>query len=290
MTASAYHLFYDIYQRRRNLRSETLDAENFMLRDSLIACRGSKGIFPDLILQTNQDNPVFAGGELIEIKDSQSYAIASFNSTIPSAYKDVRDYVKPTGRLFKEIQKNTNTDPHLCPRREVYYLLRGRKQSNCKVCLVHGAFFETLNVQENIKSALNESFTEAMAASGLDGNAAAQQAADKVLGFNWQQNHLAKTRKHQQSSISIRMRVMSEVVNEANIFNEKQYSQIKDNTLAMIVPAPLANNYKKSENSVVKKMRIAFECGTNPLPNDITVSRLDHLKDGTFILFHTPII
>ena len=286
MTASVYHLFYDIYQRRRNLMSERLDAENFMLRDSLIACRGSRGLFPDMILRTNEDNPVFSGGELIEIKDSKSYSIASFNSTIPSAYKDIRDYVKPNSKLFIEIERNTRTDPHLRPEREVYYLIRGRKGANCKVCLVHGGFFETLNVQENIKSALNESFTEAMTDSGLENDSVAKQSAARVLEFNWQQQHLSKTRKHEQSSISLRMRVMSEVVGEANILNSTQYPQIRDNTLAMIVPS-MADNYEQSKNAAVEKMCLASEAGA--LPEDIIVERLEHLKDGAFVLLHTQI-
>ena len=105
MIASAYHLLSDIYQRRRNLRSAKLAAENFMLRDDLIACRGSRGVFPDIVLRTNDNDPMFSGGEFIEIKDAkEGYNITSFNSTIPSAYKNTQEHIKRHGKLYKAIQ------------------------------------------------------------------------------------------------------------------------------------------------------------------------------------------
>ncbi len=74
MTASAYHLFCDIYHRRSNLALTGIDAEQFMLRDDLIAARGGRGGFPDLILRTNQNDHVFQGGEFIEMKDAKTSA------------------------------------------------------------------------------------------------------------------------------------------------------------------------------------------------------------------------
>ncbi|WP_423907638.1 hypothetical protein [Candidatus Spongiihabitans sp.] len=196
MTASAYHLFSDIYQRRQNLKSTQLAAENFMLRDDLIACRGSRGIFPDMVLRTNQNDPMFQGGEFIEIKDARmGYSIASFNSTIPSAYKNIREYITPNSNLYTQIRKSDGNDPYLLETREVYYLVRGYKKTNCKVCLVHGGFFETLSATKNIKSALKDALYDAMQDSNLENDSDAMRSADNVLGFDWKREHLAKAKR-----------------------------------------------------------------------------------------------
>ena len=290
MTASAYHLFNDIYQRRHNLKSTRLAAENFMLRDDLIACRGGSALFPDIVLQTNQNNSMFQGGEFIEIKDARNgYTIASFNSTIPSAYKNTIEYITPRGKLYKQMRENQDIDPYLLNIREVYYLIRGYKSNNCKVCLVQGSFFETISATNNIKSALKDALYEAMQDTNLKDDSDAIRAAERVLGFNWKREHLAKVRKNKDASVSIRMRVMSEVINEANVLNPNLYPAIKDNTLNMIVPGSPDQNYQKLEQEAIRKMASTFGNKKDCLPDDLIVNKLKHLKNGSFILFQTNI-
>lgn len=289
MTASAYHLFSDIYQRRKYLTSPQLAAENFMLRDDLVAARGGPGKFPDMVLRTNENDAMFAGGELIEIKDAtRGYTIASFNSTIPSAHKNIRDYIAPSSKLYAELKRAERRDPYLLAEREVYYLIRGCNNSNYKVCLVQGGFFETVSESQNIRSALRDALNEAMQDSGADATAA--ESIDRVLDFNWRREHLAKLRKHPDAAVSIRMRVMAEVINEANLLNAKQYPAIGDNTLNMIVPGHSAeNNYAHMEKTARGKMERAFNCQAGGLPKDLTITRLQHLRDGEFVLFQTKI-
>ncbi len=287
MTASAYHLFYDIYQRRGNLRSNALDVERLALRDDLIACRGV-GKFPDLVLRTNPQNPMFPGGEFVEIKDSRgTYSIASFNSTVPSAIKNIRVHISPTSNYYGEIEANDGRSPYDLEEREVYYLVRGCRNTNYKVCLVHGAFFETLGARENIRSALGDSFAHAIEDSGLSNNSRAQRAAREMLDLEWEQHHLSKTRKNEDASVSIRMRVMSEVVSDANILNPKKYPQIEDDTLSMAVPAIPHDDYAQAESNAINKMRTAFDCASTSLPADLSVEKLMHLKNGAFVLFKT---
>ncbi len=290
MTASAYHLFCDIYQRRSNLALIGIDAEQFMLRDDLIAARGGKGKFPDLILRTNQNNPMFQGGEFVEMKDAKtSYSMPSFNSTIPSAYKDVQEYVSRNGALYAKMLEADGVDPYLLAQREVYYLVRGRKQLNCKVCLIHGSFFETVDATENIKSALKNSLDDAMDDSDIENDEEAQRAIDRVTSFKWKREHLAKVRKHKDASISIRMRVMSEVIKEADLLNSTQYPAIGDNTLNMIVPAHPESDYAQLKQDAIAKMESAFGVEATNLPNDLTVQQLLHLRNGPFVLFQTEI-
>ncbi len=261
-----------------------------MLRDDLVAARGGRGGFPDLVLRTNQNNPMFQGGEFIEIKDARnSYSIPSFNSTIPSAHKNVRDYVSRNGALYAAMREVDGVDPYLLERREVYYLVRGMRRSNSKVCLIHGGFFETLCATENIKSALKDSMNDAMSNSNIQNADAARRAIDRVVSFGWKREHLAKVRHHKDASISIRMRVMSEVINQANPLDARQYPAIGDNTLNMIVPAHPESDYEQLKENAVTKMATAFGVERDNLPNDLTVQRLLHLRNGSFVLFQTNI-
>lgn len=290
MTASAFHLFCDLYQRRKNLASNPIGAEDFMWHDDLIAGRGGKGGFPDLVLCTNQNHPMFQGGEFIEIKDAkQSYSIPSFNSTIPSAYKNVQEHISQTGELYAKMLEADGVDPYLLAQREVYYLVRGRKNSNCKVCLIHGSFFETVSAEKNIKSALKKALTEAMEDSNLQNNGTSQSAIDCVTAFKWKREHLAKVRQHTDAAVSIRMRVMSEVIKEANPLNASQYPAITDNTLNMIVSAHPESDYEQLKQNAVAKMATAFGVEANNLPTDLTIQRLLHLRNGPFVLFQTKI-
>ncbi len=263
-----------------------------MLRDDLIAGHGGKATFPDLVLRTNQNDPTFQGGEFIEIKDATtSYNIASFNSTIPSAYKNIDDYVGTSSKLYEAILEADGNDPYHLISREVYYLIRGRQRkddTNCKVCLVQGGFFETLSVTENIKSALNKSLREAMAESDIKGDDY-EESINDVLSFNWKREHLSRVRHHEKSSISLRMRVMTEVVKEANVLNENQYPDITDNTLNMLVPAHTEARYEELARVAIQKMSMAFGLDNNALPPGLEVKKLKHLRNGPFVLFQTTI-
>lgn len=261
-----------------------------MWRDSLVAARGGRGKFPDLVLRTNQNDPLFQGGEFIEIKDAaKSYSIPSFNSTIPSAYKNVREYIAQTGTLYAQMFDADGVDPYLLENREVYYLVRGKKKSNCKVCLIHGGFFETVSATENIKSALKKSFDDAREESNIHNDDESQRAINRVTSFNWKREHLAKVRRHKDASISIRMRVMSEAINEANLLNAKQYPAITDNTLNMIVPAHPESDYERLKQDAVAKIAAAFGVATTNLPADLTIQKFLHLRNGPFVLFQTKI-
>ncbi|MCH8068518.1 MAG: hypothetical protein IID16_04495 [Candidatus Marinimicrobia bacterium] len=51
--------------------------------EQLLSCK-NKGVFPDLARRVNTEKRTFTGGELIKLKDSKSYTVSSFNSTIPT--------------------------------------------------------------------------------------------------------------------------------------------------------------------------------------------------------------
>jgi len=291
VTASAYHLFEDLYQRRRNLAKQSIKADKLALKDALVACVGGRGKFPDMVLRVNHGDPDFSGGELIEIKDAEtSYNIAPFNSTIPTGVKRMAEVAKRGGGLYNKLQK-TEGDPHKNPLREVYYLIRGMKNGRTKVCLVHGLFFETITVDENIKGTVAQAVAEAAQDShGLD-DAALQQASKTIAALNWKQEHMSKTRITPGAAVGIRYRTMAGAVADANILNRGKYPQIKDDTLNMIVPAHTsaqgaAADAKSAQTALMEK---AFEVGKGKLPTNISVFEMKHLLNGPFVVFQAPL-
>jgi hypothetical protein len=88
---SIYHFFKDLVEKKRGFL--TVDhLENFPFDNSLLSCR-NRGTFPDLAIRLNKGRSRFTGGELIELKDSTSYSVSSFNSTIPTRKKNIVDFI-----------------------------------------------------------------------------------------------------------------------------------------------------------------------------------------------------
>ena len=57
--------------------------EDFPFDENLFSYR-NRGTFPDMAVRLNKNKDIFTGGELIYLKDSKSYTVLSFNSTIPT--------------------------------------------------------------------------------------------------------------------------------------------------------------------------------------------------------------
>lgn len=291
MTASAYHLFEDLYQRRGNLANLSIKADKIALKDTLVACVGSSGKFPDMMLRVNDSDPDFNGGELIEIKDAGAgYRIAPFNSTIPTGVKLISNVAKKGGGLYKKLLKKED-DPHKNPLREVYYLIRGMQKGRTKVCLVHSLFFETISVDENIKGSVLQAIADAAGTSGEQDSGEMQQALKKIAALDWKQEHLSKTRVVPRALVGIRYRTMAGAVADANVLSGEKYPRIKDDTLNMIVPAHLSAGGMVADATAEKTalMEKAFGVDAGKLPANITVFEMKHLLNGPFVVFQAPL-
>lgn len=219
--SSIFHFFARIMEHRGYL-SEAKHLEEFEFPQYMIAAR-SKGTFPDIVLRTNSSEQ-YLGGELIEIKSSQTYAIASFNSTFPTETKAVDQLAK---NVLKQMSE-AGEDPQTLVNRKVYYLLFGRNLNarpapHSKMCLVSGAFFETMSTLNLIASAFRQ-----VAGESVSGEIS---IPDEL--FEKFDNHkaFAKTRKVEGASVKVRFRLMMEAVPEVNLFSDSHFPSIKDNTV-----------------------------------------------------------
>ena len=136
MAYSIYHFFADLCQKKQEFLSEE-ELENFPFDEQMLSCIGD-GKFPDLAIKLNNDDAHFTGGELIELKDSKKgYSVASFNSTIPTGEKDIRKLTEGKTNTIRTQMEEAGNNILSLPIRQVFYLVRGRRQSNVKICLTH---------------------------------------------------------------------------------------------------------------------------------------------------------
>lgn len=85
---SIYHFFKNISDKRRYLK--LAESFKYFPFDTSLFSSVNRTAFPDMIIRLNKDNTVFTGGELIELKDSRSYTIPFFDSTIPTGKKEIK--------------------------------------------------------------------------------------------------------------------------------------------------------------------------------------------------------
>ena len=91
MAYSIYHFFLDLCRKREKLLSVN-KLESFPFDERMLSCV-NKGRFPDLAIKLNHTDSQFTGGELIELKDSKAYLVASSNNSLsnPHAFFSLPD-------------------------------------------------------------------------------------------------------------------------------------------------------------------------------------------------------
>jgi len=238
---SIYHFFAHLY-RNRNRLEWVPKLEDFPFDIELLSYKG-KAKFPDFAIRVNPEGKP-AGGELIEAKDSKSYSVPSFNSTIPTGSKSIESLIRGKSSVVRQQMEAVGDDIFAVPLREVYYLLRGKdpKTKNTKICLVHGSFFETVRVEELIRQAFGQVLDERLQA---EDHAISSELHELMLRIFSTQDSFSKVRHVENASVKLRFRIMTEVKKEGNVFNSKIYPAIRDNTLNFILPNHPADDIAK---------------------------------------------
>lgn len=248
----------------------------FKFDGKMFSCRND-GVFPDLAIKLNKDRSEFAGGELIELKDSKSYSISSFNSTIPTGKKNIRKFIPSEHSTTYRQMIKAGDDVFSLEERAVYYLVRGRKKGAQKICLVHGSFFETISTKELIRQSFKQVLDEDL--EGADIPSELRTRLDEVFT---EQEDFSRVRNVDKASVKLRFRIMTEVKPEGNILNSSQYPEIKYNTLNLVVP------YHKEDEKADVMQKVEFVMGGKAMKNINTFS-LKHPLNGWFIVFQVSL-
>ena len=206
MAYSIYHFFADLCQKKQEFLSEK-KLESFPFDEQMLSCVGD-GKFPDLAVKLN-DDAHFTGGELIELKDSKrGYSVASFNSTIPTGEKDIRKLTEGKTNTIRTQMEEAGNNILSLPIRQVFYLVRGRRRSNVKICLTHGKFFETVPVSTLISESFGQALEERLEELG---ESLSPSLKHKLLDLFGEQQTFSRTRNVDDASVRLRFRIMTEV-------------------------------------------------------------------------------
>lgn len=282
MAYSIYHFFADLCQKRDDFLLGN-DLEDFPFDEQMLSCV-NKGKFPDLAIRLNREDVQFTGGELIELKDSRQYSVASFNSTIPTGEKDIKKLTEGQANIIRTQMETAGNNILSLPVRQVFYLIRGSKQSNVKVCLAHGKFFETVPVSTLISESFGQALEERLNELGETLSPSMKQ---KLLDIFSEQQTFSKTRDIEKASVKLRFRIMTGVKAGANILNPNQYPQIGDNTLNFAVPCHSDTDQKLQYS----KMEVAFEqMECSNLFAQMETFTLQHHFNGKFLVFRMNLL
>lgn len=281
MTYSIYHFFADLCKKKQEFFSENT-LENFPFDKQMLSCINT-GRFPDLAIKLNNNREQFTGGELIELKDSKSYSIPSFNSTIPTGDKEIKKLIEgQTNTIRTQMQEAGNNITSL-PIRQVFYLIRGRRKSKVKICLTHGKYFETVPVSTLISESFGQALEERL---NELGETLSPSMKEKLLDLFSEQQTFSRVRNIEDASVKMRFRIMTEVKAGANILNPNQYPQISENTLNFAVPCH--NDTEQIQQH--DKLKIAsLEIGYADLLEVAEIFLLQHHFNGKFLVFQMPL-
>jgi hypothetical protein len=190
------------------------------------------GVFPDFLLALD-DTATFGNGALLELKASKGDSIASFNSTIPTRFKSLRDVrhisgknLVPNAARLYDFPLSANAE-YLSAERPCFYLVRtqAKNDDKVKISLVEGSFFETLP-KEELLARVWEQILEA------GGVTAADRSHIVELLASLEQKEIARTREIERASIKPRLRLMAEVHPDALLHS---YAEIKPRTANLVI-------------------------------------------------------
>lgn len=242
----------------------------------MLSCEND-AIFPDLAIKLNIGQSLFTGGELIELKDSKSYAVSSFNSTIPTGKKNIHKIIPSEHSTTYLQMKNAGDDVFSFEERDVYYLVRGRKEEHQKICLIHGSFFETISENELIRQSFAQVLEEKLADSNIS-----DEDKERLESVFSEQDDFSRVRNVENASVKLRFRIMTEVKPEGNILNPKQYPEVLDDSLNFVIPY----HSEDEKEGIVQKMETVI--GKNGMKK-FKVFSLKHPLNGWFVVFQVDL-
>lgn len=200
MIYSIYHFFNSLVSKK-SFFVQRKELVEFPLDDSLLSCR-NVGQFPDMAIRVNKTKGTFTGNELIELKDSDSYVVSSFNSTIPTRKKDISKVITSDSSIIKQQMEMAGNDIYSLPFRDVFYLVRGRIKGHTKVCLVYGSFFETISVDTLINKSFAQVLDERLKESGAEISGSIKDILSSIFS---EQENFSKVRNVEKASVKLRL-------------------------------------------------------------------------------------
>ena len=197
--------------------------------------------FPDFLFKTKKQGDRYLGGSLIELKDSKSGSIASFNSTIPTKFKsleeiDVINSRNLVSRIAKVMDRELSYNKeYFTFDRRCFYLVRTyNKSARMKVSVIDGSFFETIPKESLFYQMFLHVLRAHLKKEKVDIPQSALANVEEILSHVTDQTIIAGSQIIEGASIRPRLRIMAEVHTEGNP-HSKFYPKISEGSFNLIL-------------------------------------------------------
>jgi hypothetical protein len=235
--------------------------------------------FPDFILQSKVTNRELVNGSILELKDSKGGSIASFNSTIPTKTKSLReiDVINQTDTVSKIAKCKDGSisqmDDYYDFQRNCFYLVRTHRDTDkVKLSIIHGSFFETIPKETLFYQMFLNALRGNLSNKNVSLSPKAMKEVEKALSYMTDQTIIASSQEIDKASIKPRLRIMAEVHSEGNPHGNSY--DIPEGTFNLILPQSLFS--AELRDSILASNR------------GINVIEIHHKRNGTHYVFSLP--
>ena len=197
--------------------------------------------FPDFLFKTQEHNGRCVAGSLMELKDSKGGNIASFNSTIPTKYKSLKEIDVINGNnLVSKIArvidgKVSLGEDYLSFQRRCAYLVRTHKDTDkVKVSVVDGSFFETVPKEHLFYQMFLNTLQSHLERKEIQISPETLEKVRETLSHITDQTIIASSQIIEGASVRPRLRIMAEVHPEGNP-HSKFYPEIVEGSFNLIL-------------------------------------------------------
>jgi len=220
--------------------------------------------FPDFLFKTKKHGERYVGGSLIELKDSKGGSIASFNSTIPTRYKNLEEIDVVNGdKLVSRIATILDGELAFDKRyfefeRKCLYLVRTNKESEkVKISIVDGSFFETVPKEHLFYQMLMNVLHEHLEKKKIEISPETLKKVQEAFSHINDQTIIAKSQLIEKASVKPRLRIMAEVHPEGNP-HSKFYPEITEGSFNLILQSsPVAKQLDKEISRGIPEIEIS---------------------------------
>ncbi|HDL09960.1 MAG TPA: hypothetical protein ENG39_01730 [Candidatus Omnitrophica bacterium] len=268
--------FWGIIKNQFEEKKQFIDWIKSRVNEKLLYSKSEQ--FPDFLFKVRKHQDKFICGSLLELKDSKGGSIASFNSTLPTKYKnleeiDVINNKNLVSRIASLIDGDLASEKgYRTFERRCFYLVRTHagRDDKVKISVVDGSFFETVPKDNliyqmflNILHAHLEQKTIRIPPDILN-------QIEKALSHVTDQTIIAASQVIEKASVRPRLRIMAEVHSEGNP-HSNFYPEISERSVNLIIDASI---YEKKLDEIISQK----------IP-EIKKFTIHHKRNGDHVVF-----
>jgi len=233
--------------------------------------------FPDFLFKAISYEDKLICGNLLELKDSKSGGIASFNSTLPTKYKSLEeiDVINGTNLVSRicaiKDGELAQTENYYAHQRRVFYLVRTHRDGEkVKISIIDASFFETIPKEHLIYQMFLNVLRAHLQRKEITIPPETLKQVEEALSYITDQTIIAASQIIKGASVRPCLRIMAEVHPEGNP-HSPFYPEISEGSFNLILQA------SPSTKQLEKKLRSEI--------SDLEVFSVHHKRNGEHIVF-----